>query len=151
METFKCCELSDNAYRISLFKPEVGASLLCSVFEECCGSLVTALSGYNASLSNANDKFPCKHPFLLPSVYQPHQSQVSKLQSRSPCHTLNGTYQGRYLSSFNQDLFLGVPFANSPRLNNPTSLHTIWSGFHDASEYGPTCYGFGSNTLLNLT
>ena len=66
-------------------------------------------------------------------------------------HTLNGTYHGRYLPSFNQDLFLDVPFANAPRLDNPTPLNTTWSDTRDAFEYGPTCYGFGSNPLLNLT
>ena len=72
--------------------------------------------------------------------------------STSPtAQTCNGTYQGRYLSEFNQDLFLGVPFADAPRLDNPTSLNATWSGNRDALEYGPTCYGFGSNTLLNLT
>ena len=72
--------------------------------------------------------------------------------STSPtAQTLNGTYQGRHLSEFDQDLFLGVPFASAPRLDNPLSLNTTWLGKRDASEYGPTCYGFGSNTLLNLT
>ncbi|KAF2713988.1 alpha/beta-hydrolase [Pleomassaria siparia CBS 279.74] len=65
--------------------------------------------------------------------------------------TINGTYQGRHLLEFNQDLFLGIPFADAPRLDNPVSLNTTWVGTRDASEYGPTCYGFGSNPLLNLT
>lgn len=65
--------------------------------------------------------------------------------------TCNGTHQGRYLAEFNQDLFLGVPFANAPRLHDPTPWNTTWSGKRDASQYGPICYGFGSNPLLNLT
>lgn len=63
----------------------------------------------------------------------------------------NGTLQGRYLDSFNQDLFLGVPFALAPRLDNPRPLNETWHSPFDASEYGPSCYGFGSNLALNLT
>jgi len=62
----------------------------------------------------------------------------------------NGTLRGRYLPEFHQDLFLGVPFANAPRLDNPTSLTKKYNSL-DASSYGTTCYGFGTNTLLNLT
>jgi len=63
----------------------------------------------------------------------------------------NGTIKGRHLPEFNQDLFLGVKYANAPRLSNPTSLDSPWCGAFDASEYGNTCYGFGSNTVLNFT
>ena len=66
-------------------------------------------------------------------------------------HIRNGTVIGRYLPSFNQDLFLGVPFANAPRLANPTPLTQAWHSPLPATSYGPICYGFGSNALLNLT
>lgn len=66
-------------------------------------------------------------------------------------HVRNGTLHGRYLGEFDQDLFLGIPFANAPRLNNPTPISSSWHAPLDVSSYGPTCYGFGSNTLLNLT
>lgn len=75
----------------------------------------------------------------------------SSSSTRPTARTANGTYQGRHLPRFNQDLFLGIPFANAPRLKTPTSLNITWSGNRDASVYGPTCYGFGSNPLLNLT
>ena len=71
---------------------------------------------------------------------------------RTPtAHIRNGTIVGRYLPLFNQDLFLHVPFANAPRLANPTPLTRAWHSPLPATSYGPTCYGFGSNTLLNLT
>ena len=60
----------------------------------------------------------------------------------------NGTINGRHLSSFNQDLFLGIPFANAPRLANPSPVNETWDSPFDASAYGATCYGFGSNQLL---
>ncbi len=67
--------------------------------------------------------------------------------------TRNGTVQGRYLPEFHQDLFLGIPFARAPRLANPMPWDEVYcsSAPLDASEYGPTCYGFGSNQILNLT
>ena len=68
--------------------------------------------------------------------------------TRPTAHITNGTVNGRHLSSFNQDLFLGVPFANAPRLANPTPVNETWDSPFDASAYGATCYGFGSNQLL---
>ncbi len=67
--------------------------------------------------------------------------------------TLNGTIEGRHLPEFNQDLFLGIPFARAPRLKNPEAWNETYpsSAPFDASGYGPTCYGFGSNQILNLT
>lgn len=63
----------------------------------------------------------------------------------------NGKVVGRHLPSFDQDLFLGVPFANARRLANPTALNETWTSPFDASANGPTCYGFGSNQLLPLS
>ena len=63
----------------------------------------------------------------------------------------NGTVKGRHLPEFEQDLFLGIPFAQAPRLDNPVPINVSWPGPFRADEYGPTCYGFGSNPLLNLT
>ncbi|KAJ5585740.1 hypothetical protein N7450_005527 [Penicillium hetheringtonii] len=67
--------------------------------------------------------------------------------------TRNGTIQGIQLPFFQQDLFLGIPYAQAPRLDNPQPVNTTYdhdSPF-DASRYGNTCYGFGSNELLGLT
>jgi carboxylesterase type B len=65
--------------------------------------------------------------------------------------TCNGTTQGRYLEEFHQDLFLGVPFAEAPRLDNPRPISQRWKQPFDATKYGTTCYGLGSNKVLNLT
>ena len=62
--------------------------------------------------------------FLFLSYVALAESKPYNYSSTLLAHTLNGTYQGRYLPSFDQDLFLGVPFANTPRLNNPTSVNT---------------------------
>ena len=67
--------------------------------------------------------------------------------------TRNGTIRGVYLPSFQQDLFLGIPYARAPRLDNPKPINTTYDqdAPFDASRYGNTCYGFGSNELLGLT
>lgn len=79
-----------------------------------------------------------------PSSRHGHESQITVPRARIK----NGTVNGRHLPSFDQDLFLGVPFADAPRLANPTPLNKSWDTPFDASAYGPTCYGFGSNQLL---
>lgn len=53
--------------------------------------------------------------------------------------TLNGTYTGNYLAEFKQNVFLGIPFARAPRLNNPQPLTDSWSGARSAKNYGPLC------------
>ncbi|KAJ5765926.1 triacylglycerol lipase [Penicillium odoratum] len=62
--------------------------------------------------------------------------------------TLNGTYAGVHNPYYNQDLFLGIPFAQPPigdlRLRAPQSLNTSWSGSRNATAYGAFCVGYGS-------
>lgn len=56
---------------------------------------------------------------------------------------LNGTYEGLYLPTFNQDIFLGIPYAQSTSTENrfrpPQALNTTWNGTHSAKAYGPAC------------
>lgn len=51
----------------------------------------------------------------------------------------NGTYVGRHEPTYNQDLFLGVPYAQPPvgdlRYRTPYSLNTTWKGSRAAHEY----------------
>jgi carboxylesterase type B len=74
---------------------------------------------------------------------------------------LNGTYEGLYLPSFDQDVFLGVPYAQDTggenRFRIPQSLNTTWNGTRPAKQYGPACpdfrpdsdgeYGMGEDCL----
>ncbi|WYZ38622.1 hypothetical protein EsH8_III_000536 [Colletotrichum jinshuiense] len=53
---------------------------------------------------------------------------------------LNGTYEGLHLPEFSQDLFLGVPFAQSFRLRNPAPLNESWAGSRKATQYGHSCH-----------
>ncbi|CAN8096672.1 unnamed protein product [Discula destructiva] len=67
--------------------------------------------------------------------------------------TKNGTYQGRYLGEWNQDLFLGMPYAQPPlgdlRFRRPQSINTSFSGVREASEYGYSCMQY--HTSFNLS
>ena len=57
--------------------------------------------------------------------------------------TVNGTYKGVQLPSWNQDAFLGIPFAQPPvknlRWRWPQSLNTSFSEVRDATQQGYSC------------
>src|ERR1700742_1626579 len=61
----------------------------------------------------------------------------------------NGSYSGVHNPTYNQDLFLGMPFARPPvgdlRFNLPMSLNTTWKNAKNATQYGYECYGYGSD------
>jgi carboxylesterase type B len=65
--------------------------------------------------------------------------------------TKNGTYEGFHLASYNQDLFLGIPYAQPPlgalRLTNPKSLNSSFNGTKAAISYYPECVGYGGDDL----
>ena len=69
---------------------------------------------------------------------------VTQLSYCAPVVTLkNGTYIGIYDSEFNQDIFLGMPFAKPPtgqrRLRIPESLDATWSEIRPAMAFGNSC------------
>lgn len=67
----------------------------------------------------------------------------------------NGTYTGRYNAEYNQDFFLGMPYAQPPvghlRLRNPASLNTSWNGIANATTFSPACYNFGLAPTPGIT
>lgn len=82
------------------------------------------------------------------------------LATRTPtANTVNGTYQGRYLEDWKQDVFLGIPFAQPPvgdlRFRWPQPINTTFEGTRDATEYGYSCMQYRgsfnmSEDCLNL-
>ncbi|KAF2684929.1 triacylglycerol lipase [Lentithecium fluviatile CBS 122367] len=59
----------------------------------------------------------------------------------------NGTYNGIYSLEYDQDFFLGIPFAQPPvgelRFRNPVSLNTTWEGSADATRFSAACHNYG--------
>lgn len=55
----------------------------------------------------------------------------------------NGSYYGVYQSTYDPDLFLGMPYAqppvNSLRFRNPEPLNTTWTDVKNVTEYSPEC------------
>ncbi|ESZ98506.1 putative extracellular lipase [Sclerotinia borealis F-4128] len=76
-------------------------------------------------------------------------SQPSTINNSPKVSILNGTYHGIHLSPYNEDVFLGIPFAQPPvgslRFNPPQSLNTTWDIPRNATEYSPECIGYGSD------
>ncbi|KAF1961893.1 alpha/beta-hydrolase [Byssothecium circinans] len=58
----------------------------------------------------------------------------------------NGTLGGVDLSAFDQELFLGVPFAQAPlgdlRFRHPAQLNGSWDGVKDATARSSSCPGY---------
>ncbi|KAK8201911.1 hypothetical protein M8818_005436 [Zalaria obscura] len=65
----------------------------------------------------------------------------------------NGTLQGVHSAEWDQDFFLGIPYAQPPlgqlRFKWPQSLNTSFNGTRDATQYGYSCYQYGSNFNLS--
>ncbi|KAH8661828.1 putative extracellular lipase [Ilyonectria robusta] len=62
----------------------------------------------------------------------------------------NGTIVGKYVETYDQDLFLGIPFAQPPigdlRFNAPQPINETWTTPLNATAYGAHCI----NYLLGL-
>jgi hypothetical protein len=67
--------------------------------------------------------------------------------------TINGTYSGKYIPAYNQDAFLGIPYAQPPtgdfRFRRPVSLNSSWDGTREAKRYGFTCYQNSNKTDMS--
>ncbi|EMC98104.1 hypothetical protein BAUCODRAFT_22939 [Baudoinia panamericana UAMH 10762] len=65
----------------------------------------------------------------------------------------NGTLRGIYSSQWEQDFFLGIPYAQPPlgplRFKWPQPLNTTYNGTRDTTSYGYSCYQYGSNFNLS--
>ncbi|KAL6915392.1 hypothetical protein FSST1_006887 [Fusarium sambucinum] len=61
----------------------------------------------------------------------------------------NGTYTGFHSTSFDQDFFLGVPYAQPPvgnlRFRTPQPLNATWVDKKPAGNYSDACIGYGTD------
>ncbi|KAL0259912.1 hypothetical protein SLS55_005655 [Diplodia seriata] len=61
----------------------------------------------------------------------------------------NGTIEGVHNAEYDQDFFLGVPFAQPPvgelRFSVPQPLNTSFEGTKSATDYAASCIGYGSD------
>jgi carboxylesterase type B len=63
----------------------------------------------------------------------------------------NGTISGVHSSTYNEDYFLGIPYAQPPvnglRFKNPQSLNTTYNSTFEATEYANSCVGYGGDQI----
>lgn len=66
----------------------------------------------------------------------------------------NGTIVGLHNPTYNEDLFLGIPFAQPPlgdlRLQLPQPINTSWTQPLQATKYYPECIGYGVSQMESL-
>lgn len=80
-------------------------------------------------------------------------SAVEGAKSSPMAQTLNGTYEGLRLPVWDQEAFLGMPFAQPPvgplRWRWPQSINASFEGLRNATTYGHSCMQYGSNFDLS--
>ncbi|GLI77262.1 hypothetical protein PoHVEF18_005550 [Penicillium ochrochloron] len=63
----------------------------------------------------------------------------------------NGTYTGVHSTTYGQDFFLGMPYAQQPvgnlRFTVPQSMNESWNEARDAKEYSDICVGYGTDSI----
>ncbi|KAK5164953.1 uncharacterized protein LTR77_009618 [Saxophila tyrrhenica] len=79
-------------------------------------------------------------------------SETKRQSSGAPTVTVkNGTISGVHSNTYDQDYFLGIPYAQPPvnelRFRNPQSLNTTYDSTLQATEYAPECVGYGGDQI----
>jgi len=79
-------------------------------------------------------------------------SGAATTTSAPTADTVNGTYYGVNIPSFNQDAFFGIPYAQPPvgdlRLRRPQTYNQSWHGERNATLRSNSCLGFQPGTPL---
>ena len=82
------------------------------------------------------------------------QAVPTKPSSSPTVAVRNGTYTGVRSSTYNQDFFLGMPYAQQPvgnlRFTVPQSLNSSWDGTRNATQYSDICVGYGVSTKSQI-
>ncbi|KAF9870017.1 carboxylesterase [Colletotrichum karsti] len=82
--------------------------------------------------------------YLLPAL-----SASVRLRSDAPVVNIkNGSYSGIHNAAYEQDFFLGVPYAQVPeRFSTSEGLNATWEGTRPATEYPKHCVGYGGDMV----
>ncbi|KAI5926301.1 Alpha/Beta hydrolase protein [Camillea tinctor] len=85
---------------------------------------------------------------ITPAIALP-TSLSNGSSSAAPTVTLkNGTYSGIHSPEYDQDYFLGMPYAKKAvRFSNSESLDTAWNGTKEATSYPLHCIGYGGDEV----
>ncbi|KAI1186456.1 alpha/beta-hydrolase [Nemania serpens] len=84
--------------------------------------------------------------------------QIASCAESSPpktptAKTINGTYEGLHLPGWDQDAFLGIPYAQPPvgqlRYRRPLPINESFTGVRKATQYGHSCMQYGSNFTIS--
>ncbi|EAQ87427.1 hypothetical protein CHGG_04046 [Chaetomium globosum CBS 148.51] len=60
----------------------------------------------------------------------------------------NGSYAGIHSAEYNQDFFLGIPYARvAPRFTVSQHLNSSWEGVRNATVYPRHCVGYGGDQI----
>ncbi|KAK2065399.1 carboxylesterase [Colletotrichum caudatum] len=83
------------------------------------------------------------------SLSAPAWSAALRLRDAAPVvQVKNGSYVGIHNSDFNQDYFLGMPYAKTPeRFRISESLDATWNGTRPATQYPKHCIGYGEDMV----
>ncbi|KAK2045936.1 carboxylesterase [Colletotrichum somersetense] len=83
------------------------------------------------------------------SLSAPAWSAALRFRDADPVvQVKNGSYVGIHNSDFNQDYFLGMPYAKTPeRFRISESLDTTWNGTRPATQYPKHCIGYGEDMV----
>lgn len=77
-----------------------------------------------------------------------HQSYDGKVPT---VRIRNGTLAGLHSTTYNQDFFLGVPYAQPPvgglRFRTPQPINKTYNGNLETTEYAPSCVGYGGDDI----
>ncbi|KAL7946708.1 Alpha/Beta hydrolase protein [Trichoderma barbatum] len=97
-------------------------------FLSCCGFFLAAIH------------------FVSCSAHSPNRSLACEADGPTVKIKNGGALEGLHLPSFNEHVFLGVPFAQPPvgnlRLRHAASLNESWSGTRMATVRSPSCPGY---------
>lgn len=88
---------------------------------------------------------------ILPTLSLAAPAPRSDVEPCAPSVDLNnGSYFGVSNRHYQQDFFLGIPYAQPPtgplRFAAPQALDESWDEPRDATSYGNICFGYGADT-----